>query len=166
MRGFRGSRAAQQFFGRHGHQQSVNHNGGFHNPQAQANASLVSRLPEWLKTPETKAREQQEAKQQQLGQPQAQKGVQKSEKKHLYDHPRTSVPPVAQQPKKPGQPQLRLISNPAPRPAAEKSAAPKAKSSLGIKTALKTKAKPAAAAKPRTRSARPKTAVAAKRKSA
>lgn len=185
MRGFRGSRAAQQFFGRHGQNHSVNQNGGFQGPHNQTNTSAASRLPEWMKTPETKAREQEEAKKMQFQQVQAQVHA----KKHVYDHPRSA--PAAHAHK----PHLKLVTHHPAAPAAAKKTAPAFKAAapvaknfapaaktfappkaskpmaakpMATKPAMKAKAKPAAASvtKLPTKTARPKTAVAAKRKSA
>ena len=69
MRGFRGSRAAHSFnaprVGQHGQHSSGNspaHNQGIA-PEGVGIAPNGAKLPEWLKTPETKARERAEARQ-------------------------------------------------------------------------------------------------------
>lgn len=70
MRGFRGSRAAQGFnaprFAQHTHGFAGNGHsqGSQHVPHGTAVAPNGARLPDWLKTPETRACEEAEAKQQ------------------------------------------------------------------------------------------------------
>ncbi len=62
MRGFRGSRNAQNAINaRFGRQENPNHfrNGQGNQPHGHANPQQRPALPDWLKTPETKAREQQ-----------------------------------------------------------------------------------------------------------
>jgi hypothetical protein len=156
MRGFRGSRAAQQFFGRHGQNHSVNQSGGFNQPHSQDNSAIVSRLPEWMKTPETKAREIEEAKQREIQAKQMQ-----SAKKHVYDHPRVPAAnhhhQLESKPASKAKPQLRLITN------SEPIAKPKARAQVKAAPKAKTAAPKARATKTTSRT---KSVTAAKRKSA
>lgn len=64
MRGFRASRAKQNVMAfRHGHSQPLGGNGSIngHGGSSQHHTSVVKALPDWLKTPETLAKEREAA---------------------------------------------------------------------------------------------------------
>lgn len=162
MRGFRGNRAAQnqwssRFGGGNEHWKGQQFQPNAHHPHGQGPAR--PQLPEWMKTPETKAREAQEARTQVQTQLQNQRpGV---GLRALPTPPQTAKPaahspwtPPGNQPKA----NLRLVGGTATQPAAKKTAAkkpaakktkPAAKkaSAKSAKPAAKTRAKPAAAKK-------------------